>query len=174
MFWKKYKDIILITVLFLLIRLPFLDQLFLLHDERDIVLSGYSIAKTARDLYGNFLPINFEELNPHNPATAIYFSALWWTFLPRTVFFARLPYVLITSLLVPLVYLIVKKVLQNKEIAILSAFFAAFNPWMFHITRLAMDINVTLVAGLFGIYLFMNRKYIFSFVMWLLFVKRCS
>src|SRR3990172_4458802 len=95
------KILFALFILFILIRLPLLDQLNLLHDERDIVLSGWSIAKTGKDLFGKPFPLVFENISPNNPLFAIYFAALWFLLVPiKSVFLARLPFLLVSSLLV--------------------------------------------------------------------------
>lgn len=149
-----HKYLCIAAVLFFLLRLPFLNQLFLLHDERDIVLSGYSVAKTGHDLFGNFLPISFTGISPDNPLVSIYYSAIWWLLLPvKSVFFARLPFVLISTLLMFLVYEIVRRVSDDKRLAFISALIFCFSPWVFHVTRLAMDLPLAAVT-LFGAILF--------------------
>ncbi|MGB4965834.1 MAG: glycosyltransferase family 39 protein [Microgenomates group bacterium] len=146
------------AVVFFLLRLLFLDQLFLLHDERDIVLSGYSVAKTGHDLFGNFLPISFAGISPDNPLVSIYYSAVWWLVLPiKSVFFARLPFVLISTLLMFLVYEIVRRISDDKRLAFISALIFCFSPWVFHITRLAMDLPLAAVT-LFGAILFYLKE----------------
>lgn len=166
---KENRIIFLLMLLFFLIRLPFLDQLNLLHDERDISLSGYSIAKTGKDLSGNFLPLSIENIAPDNPVVSIYFSAFGWLVLnSKSVFNARLPYVLISTLLIPLIYSLVCLIKKDKKLAILTSIICCFSPWIFHLTRLSMDVTlafVTLLAA--ALFQLRGRKYL-SFIFYTL------
>lgn len=158
-YFKQNKLLFILAVIFLAIRLPLLDQMYLLHDERDIVMSGYSIAKTGRDLYGNFMPINFTGINPDNPLFAIYFSALGWLVMPwRSVVTARLPFVLVSTSLIFLVYEVIFEITKNKRLAILTTIIFCFSPWIFHLTRLAMDVTVAIVYLLAGILFYLKKK----------------
>src|SRR3989338_5880908 len=95
------KILFILFALFIIIRLPFLDQLNLLPDERDMALSGWSIAKTGKDLFGKPFPLVFENISPNNPLFAIYFAAFWFLLIPiKSVSLARLPFVLVSSLIV--------------------------------------------------------------------------
>jgi len=161
------KNILIIfTFIFILIRLPFLDQIFLLHDERDIAYSGYSIAQTGKDLYGKSMPLNFEGISPSNPMVAIYYSAFWSLFLPgHSVFYARLPYVLISSLLIWIIYELIFHITGNKKKALLTSVLFCFSPWIFHITRLALDIPLAIVLLLGGTLCLLKQKRILAYIL---------
>ncbi|OGK18889.1 hypothetical protein A3D80_01025 [Candidatus Roizmanbacteria bacterium RIFCSPHIGHO2_02_FULL_40_13b] len=163
------KYLCVAAVIFLLVRVLFLDQLFLLHDERDIVFSGYSIAKTAQDLFGNFLPINFSGISPDNPLVSIYYSAASWILLPiRSVFFARIPFVLISTLLIFLVYEIILQISRDKRLALVSSLVFVFSPWVFHVTRLALDLPLAAVTLFSGLLLFLKNKRWLAYFMFFL------
>ncbi len=168
-YFKQNKFLFLISFIFLLIRLPFLGQMYLLHDERDIIMSGYSIAKTGHDLYGHLMPISFGGINPDNPLFAIYFSALGWLFMPgRSVFAARFPFVMVSTTLIFLVYEIIYMITKDKKLSIITTIIFCFSPWVFHLTRLAMDVSVAIVYILIAILLYLKNKrwisYIFLFL----------
>lgn len=155
--------ILSISFIFIIIRLFFLDQLFLLHDERDIVLTSESIAKTGRDLFGNFLPITFKGISPQVPLFTYYFLAAWYKlFPPNNIILARLPFILITSFIVCLIYLIINKLTKNKNLSILTSIFLCFSPWYYHMTRLALEANIALVMILTAIYCFISNKRLFA------------
>lgn len=168
---QSRKYVLLFCFLFFLIRLPYLSQINLLHDERDIVLSGYSIAKSGTDLYGNSMPMVFDGISPKNPVVAIYFSALAWLFLPiKTIFFARLPFVFISSFILLLTYEIILLLTKNKKNSLITALIFCFSPWMYHLTRLAMDINLAFVLLLMGMLSYFNKR---RFVSYLFFTLAC-
>lgn len=165
---KNFLLLLNIFVIFFLIRLPFLSSTYILNDERDIILTGYSIAKTGKDLYGNFFPFRFENISPSNPIFAIYYSALWHLFFPKTVFFSRLAYVFISSFLVLLTYLLVFKITENRRVSLFTTVIFCFSPWIFHITRFALDIPLALTLLFFGICLYLNKKLFLSLFLFFL------
>ena len=156
-------------ILFILIRLPFLDQLNLLHDERDIVLSGWSIAKTGKDLFGNPFPLVFANISPNNPLIAIYFAALWFLIIPvKSVFFARLPFLLISALVVFISFKLIKFITGDDKKSLITTAVLCFNPWIFHITRLALDIPLALVFLFGGILLYLKKKKFLALILFFL------
>ncbi|OGK15492.1 hypothetical protein A2774_04325 [Candidatus Roizmanbacteria bacterium RIFCSPHIGHO2_01_FULL_39_12c] len=164
-FLKTKKVLFFLFFLFILIRLPALDQIFLLHDERDIVLSGYSIAKTGKDLYGNRFPLVFDKISPNNPLIAIYYSAIWSLFLPPNVFNARLPFILISALLIFLVYDLIFFITKNKTLSLLTTIIFCFSPWIFHLARLALDIPLAIVLLLLGILFYFKKKRFLAYLL---------
>ena len=168
-YYKSHKLLFIIFLLFILIRLPFLDQLNLLHDERDIVLSGWSIAQTGRDLFGNPFPLVFENISPNNPLFAIYFASLWFLIIPiKSVFFARLPFLLISALIVFISFKIIKFITEDDKKSLITTAVLCFNPWIFHITRLALDIPLALVFLFGGILLYLERKKFLALILFFL------
>jgi len=174
-FFNKFKGwmntnkvVIIVSLLFFLIRLPFLDQLNLLHDERDISLSGYSIAKTGKDLSGVFMPLSVSNIAPDNPLVSIYYSALWWLIpLKKSVFNARIPFVFITSFLIMLIYSLIKLIVKDKKKALITAFVCCFSPWLFHLTRLSMDIGIAFMTLVLAITLQINKNR-FAYIFYIL------
>lgn len=168
-FIKKNKLLFLLFILFILIRLPFLDQMNLLHDERDIVLSGYSIAKTGKDLFGNKFPISFQNISPNNPLFAIYYSSFWSLINPiKSVFYARLPFIIVSGLLIFLVFELVKFISKDQKRALITTIIFCFSPWVFHITRLALDIPLAIVLLIIGMVFYLKKNRLLSYLMFFL------
>jgi len=166
---ERNKVLVFAAAIVLLIKITYLDQLFLLRGERDITLTGYSLAKTAKDLYGNLLPLEFNKLDMGTPFLAFYYSALWWLFMPfRSVFFARLPYVFISLSLIFLVYEIIYTITKNKKLSILTSLFFSFSPGVFHLTRLSLEIGLAMPLLLSGILLYLKDKKFISYIFFLL------
>ncbi|MEO6508767.1 MAG: hypothetical protein ABIO02_02340, partial [Patescibacteria group bacterium] len=133
-------------------------NIFLLHDERDIYLSAYSIAHSGKDLYGNVLPIAFDNISPKNPLLSIYYSSLW-TFSPsNSVFMTRLPYVFISTFLIFLVHQFIYTLTKDKTKSLCTSLVFCFSPWIFHATRLALEPILAFVLLLSGMILFLNKK----------------
>lgn len=156
--------ILLITLVFFLIRLPFLDQFSLLPDERDLALTSYSLARTGNDLFGNHLPLIFNRISPHSPFIPIYYGAIWWL-LPifKNVFNARFIFLLPASLLPLLVYEIVLYFSKEKTISLLTTIIFSFSPWIYHVSRLGLEINLALPLFLASILFQINNKKFLSY-----------
>lgn len=163
------KLLCFLCIVFFLLRLPFLDQVFLLHDERDISYSGYSIAKTGKDIYGSSFPLSFNNVAPDNPMVAIYYSAIWWLFIPFiSTFTARLPYVFITSFFIFIVFELIYVLTNKKNISLLTTIIFCFSPWIFHISRLALDISLAMVTLLLGMIFYLKKRPFIAYILFLL------
>ncbi len=170
---KKYIQtrqlILLISVLFFLFRIPNLDNTFLLYDERDTVLTQYSIAKTGNDLYGNSVPLTFDHISPHAPILSMYYGVPFWIAgLEKTVSNARLIYILPFSLVPLLVFEFIYTVLKKQNIAVLTSIIFSFSPWVYHISRLALEINIAFPLFLTAIILQFKRKNLASWLFYFL------
>lgn len=126
------------------------------HDELGYIYNSYSIAKTGRNVFGEFLPF-LTWLNqagwPFLPVP-IYFSVpFFWLFgLSATV--GRLPSALLGVMDVLLLYILVKQIFNKTGLALLAAFFLAISPWHMHFSRSAYDPNFALFFYLLGITVF--------------------
>lgn len=138
------RIMLFITLAFLLIRLPGLGSTFLLYDERDTVLTQYSLAKTGRDLYGVKTPLVFDHISPHAPFLAMYYGVPFFALgLSKTVETARLIYLLPFTLTPLLVFELVYALSKKKSLSTATAAVFAFSPWVFHISRLALEFNLS-------------------------------
>lgn len=168
-YFKKNNALVFVAFLYFIIQLPFLNQLSLLRGERDIMLTAYSIAHSGRDLYGNFLPLQFFGIDPFVPFVPFYIAAIWWFFIPiRSVFLARLFFVFISLAIPFLIYEIVNHLSGNKKIAIATSFIFCFSPGIFHLTRLALEIGIAFPLLLMGILFQLKHKRILSYVFYFL------
>lgn len=158
-YFKKHKKLFFAALIFLLIQLPFLDQLSLLRGERDIMLSGYSLAKTGADLYGKFFSLEFMGIDPYVPFVPMYVAALWWLIMPiKTVFTARLLFVLISFALPFLVYEIIKHLTDDEHVSFWTAIVFCFSPGIFHLARLTLEIGIAFPLLLGGILAYLKKK----------------
>ncbi|MDA1317342.1 MAG: hypothetical protein O3B87_04975 [bacterium] len=166
---KKHRLLLIISIIYLLIRLVLLDHAFLLRGERDIAFTGYSLAHTGRDLYGNILPIEFFGIDMPTPFLSFYYSALWWILIPiKSVFTSRLPYVLATTSYIFLVYELTKTITKNNKLAITTSIIFAFSPGIYHLSRLALEVNIGMPVLLTGILLFLKKKRIWAYSLFVL------
>ena len=166
-FSRKY--VLILVFLFFLIRLPFLDSTFLLYDERDTILTQYSIAKTGKDLYGNQTPLVFSRISPQAPVLAMYYGVPFWSMnLPLNITTARFLYLLPTTLLPLLVFELLYAFTKEKKVSLLTSLIFSFSPWLFHISRLAVEINIAFPLFLIALILQVKKKYLFSYIFYIL------
>lgn len=157
---------VVFTSAYFLLRCIALDQLYMVHDERDIVFSAWSLATSGKDLFGHVFPLNFEGISPNDPLLSIWYSALFWIFFPlKSVFFARLPFVFISSFVPYLLYLIVYKITKKTNFSIIVSLIAALSPWLFHLGRIAMDATLAFPTVLLAILLLLHRKRFLAYVL---------
>lgn len=162
MFSKKnllnYLPLILIILLASILRLYALGQvpISMSDDELRDTYHSYSIAKTGADYFGNPLPLVFgaDGFNTYGPLP-IYFSSLFFLFLPLNPFIARLPYVLASIGSVVVLFFVVKKILHNNKIALTSSFVLAVSVWHVQLGRFVMESGISLFVYLLAICLFL-------------------
>lgn len=157
------KRLIVLLVLFslaLILRIWQLENIpvSMTDDEVRLVYDAYSIWKTGRDVNGTFLPLAF--LNngfAFNPIPVYLVSPIVGLF-GLHIFTARILFALTGALTVLLVYGIVRKLLKNDTIALLSSLALSFSPWHIHISRIAYEGDLALFFYTAGIYLFVFVK----------------
>ncbi|PIY71725.1 hypothetical protein COY87_04665 [Candidatus Roizmanbacteria bacterium CG_4_10_14_0_8_um_filter_33_9] len=163
------KYVLIIVFLFFLIRLPFLDSTFLLYDERDTILTQYSLAKTGKDLYGNQTPLRFSRISPQAPILAMYYGVPFWFFgLPKTVSMSRFIYLLPATILPLLIFELIFAITKQKKLSLLTSVVFSFTPWIYHISRLALEINIAFPLFLLALILQVGKKNIFSYFFYIL------
>lgn len=122
----------------LLTRLAFLFFGFpsITHDEADFYLNGYMLSKTGSDIHNNSLFLSSGILSSISPIP-VYISALFFTFLPKTIITGRLPFAILNSLIPVLIYYIINKLTSNKKLAFFTFLVANFSPWLVHVSSQA-------------------------------------
>lgn len=98
-------------------------------DEAEIAYSAYSILETGRDDWGSFLPLHTKALGDYPPAFYNYLTALSISILGLNELAERIPAIIFGTFLIPLGFLLTKRVFHNKKLALLVAFIITFSPW---------------------------------------------
>jgi 4-amino-4-deoxy-L-arabinose transferase-like glycosyltransferase len=151
----KPKAIILscIILLSLVLRLLFLNiiPVGINNDELHFVMNAKSIFYGFSNIEGTINPFKLSEVSSFIFAPVI-------GPLPNNLFTARLPYALIGSLSVALIYLITLRLSKNPNLALISALVAAINPWGVYVSRTSFDPPVAIFFYLLTIYLLSLTK----------------
>lgn len=157
---RNYLPLILIILLASVLRLWQLGNvpISMSDDEIRETYVSYSIANTARDYYGNFLPAVFkmDGFSTYG-LVPIYLRSIFFLFLDLNTFTARLPYALSSIASVVLLYLITKKLFDHK-IALLSSLVISLSVWNIQLARFAIETNIALFLYLLGICVYLYSK----------------
>lgn len=144
-------------------------------DEVTIGWNAYSILETGKDEYGYRLPVLLRAYDDWRPALYVYLVVPFVQFLGLTVAAVRLPAVILSLITILAVYFLVKELLGDFKIALVSSFLQAISPWHIYISRLGHEVNPGLTFSVLGILfflLFINRQkrsfLIGSMVFWVL------
>src|SRR3989338_1459032 len=130
-------------------------------DENSNAYNAYSILKTGRDEYGDFLPIANRSFDDYKPPLYMYLNIPTVSVFGLTPFAARLPSAFFGFLTVPLFYFLSKKLLENqkfvdaKTTALIAMLLLAISPWHLQFSRVGFEANVALffsVATISGIF----------------------
>ena len=158
------EKIILIFVLIaaFFLRLSNYNYPPLLWDEAALGYNAYSILHTARDEYGQFLPLIFKSFGDYKPGLYVYLTILFVAIFGLNPLAVRLPSIIIGTLLPLLAYLIIKKNSQSKYLPLLFATLIAFNPYNLHYSRGAWETNILTFELLLAAYFFFSKKYFSS------------
>ena len=137
-----------------------------LHEaEVMFALHAHSIATTAHDTYGRFLPLYFQMApigeNVWFQPALVYFTALFLRVLPVAEWTVRLPSVVVALADVAWIYVIARRLFERERSAVLAAALLALTPAHFIHGRIAMDYlyPVPFVLGwLWCLSVFLDRR----------------
>lgn len=125
-------------------------------DEIQQGYSGYSILKTARDEWGDFLPLNPRGFGDYKPPLYSYLTIPFEAVLGLNMTSVRLPAALAGAFTILVMYLLVVKLFQSKSMGVLAAFFLAISSWHIYMSRFAWESNVGLLLFILGILFFVK------------------
>lgn len=157
----KYLLIIILIISFIL-RIVNLDKIppSLNWDEVSHGYNAYSILKTGRDEWGNFMPSIFRCFGDYKLPVYIYLSVPSVLLLGLNSFAVRLVSILAGSLIPLVVYLILKKIfLNNLKLPLLGASIISFSPGTIFLSRIALEANLFLLLFCLSIYFLIQKKY---------------
>lgn len=142
-------------------------------DEVMMAINARSISSTAKDIYGTELPVYFEAwLNAGQSAFPTYLVALAIKLFGFNLFAIRLPILLISIISIYIIYLLSKKIFNDK-IGILVLFLTAINPWHIMQSQWNLDCNlfphIILIAVYFLYVGIVDKKKFFLFFSMFLF-----
>lgn len=158
----KNKIILIVIILVaVFLRLWYLDIIptGISDDELIYVLNAKAVFLTGKDLTGTWSPFSLTPIPSEFPVAEIPYLIIAPIIglLPFSLFMARFPYAVISTLLVALLYLITAKLVGKKE-ALIVSIVAAFNPWSIFFGRTAYEAPMAIFFYLLAFYLLIILK----------------
>lgn len=159
LFKPKYL-LILICLFFLLTRFYKIAEipLSVYWDEASIGYNAYSVLKTAKDEWGDFLPIHLRAFGEFKLPVYIYATVLTVKLFGLNEFSVRVPSVLFSLGVVILTFLVGRKLTDSSYIGLWSSFLVTISPWFFIFSRTGYEATAGLMFYLLGIYLFLRLR----------------
>lgn len=108
-------------------------------DEVSTGYNAYSILKTGRDEYGNFLPLSFRSLNDYKPPVFTYLVSISEALFGLNEFAVRFPSAFFGTISIPIFYLFFLVFLKDKYTALVSALLVAISPWHIFVSRVGWE-----------------------------------
>lgn len=128
-------------------------------DEISQSYNAFSILKTGKDKYGQFLPILFRSFGSYQPPVYTYITPIPIYFFGNTIFAARSTSAIFGVFTVIVTYLLVEllsKKRYKENLALMSSFVVAISPWAIHFSRRVVEGNLGLTFFLLALYFFLR------------------
>ena len=113
-------------------------------DETSIAYNAYSILKTGRDEWNQFLPLHFKSFGEYKLPAQIYASIPGIAIFGLNELGVRITPVVYGTLTVLLLYFLVQELYRKKGISLISLFLLAVSPWHIQLTRASFESSFSL------------------------------
>lgn len=155
----KFKiGLFFIVVLAAFLRLYRLGEVppSIISDEASVGYNAYSILKTGKDEWGNFLPLSFPAFGDYKLPGYVYATVPSVAVFGLTDFAVRLPWAIFGVLMVATLYFITLELFKDRKVALLSALLLSISPWNIQLSRIVVEANMAGFLLLLGILLFLK------------------
>jgi 4-amino-4-deoxy-L-arabinose transferase-like glycosyltransferase len=123
-------------------------------DEADLGYQAYSVLKTGKDYYGNFMPIHFHSLAEWRTPLYLYSAVPTVAVFGISALGVRLPAAIFGILGVWVMYLLVKEISKNENLGLISALLLAISPWHIQYSRAGFEVTELILFLLLGLLFF--------------------
>ena len=113
-------------------------------DEVSIGYNAYSIFKTGKDEWGQFMPVHFKAFGEYKLPAQIYASIPGIYFFGLNELGVRITPVIYGTLTVLLLYFLTQELFKKKSISLISSFLLAVSPWHIQLTRASFESSFSL------------------------------
>jgi 4-amino-4-deoxy-L-arabinose transferase-like glycosyltransferase len=121
-------------------------------DEVSIGYNAYSILKTGKDEWGQFLPLHFKSYGEYKLPVQIYASIPGVAVFGLNEFGVRITPIIYGTLTVLFLYFLAKRMFDNEGLGLISAFFLAISPWHIQLTRASFESSFAVMWIVIGIW----------------------
>jgi len=129
-------------------------------DEASLGYNAYSILKTGKDEFGNYLPLTFRSFGDYKPPLSAYIMIPFIRTLGLNEVAVRMPFVIAGTLSVLAIFFLTLELFgkhkQKYTIALISALLLAISPWHIGQTRSAMLVGLEVFFNLSGVLFFIK------------------
>lgn len=168
-------------ILLLIIIIACLTRLFFLGDypkgfsgdEAQQGYSAYSILKTGKDEWGQFLPLNPRGFGDFKPPLYTYVAIPFIAIFGLNESAVRLPAATVGVLTVLVLYFLTLQMLKDEKIALWSTFILSISPWHIQLSRTAFEGGLGILLFSLGLLFFLkglekSKYFIFTGILWAL------
>lgn len=151
----------LIVLLGAVLRFTYLKEMppSLNWDEISHGYNAYSILKTGKDEWGQFLPLaNFRAYGDYPLPLNLYLTIPFIATIGLSAFSIRLPHAILGTLTIVAVYFMTEGLTKNRKISLLASFLSAIDPWLLFPSRAVFQSNLSVFFLIAGMAAFFNRE----------------
>lgn len=127
-------------------------------DEAALGYNAYSILKTGKDEYGNFLPLSLRSFNDYKPALYAYLTVPFIKFFGLNDASVRMTSALAGTVSLIFLYLLLKEFIKNKFWLTGLFFILSFEPWRLHFSRNAFETHLSTTLFCIGAWFLLKSK----------------
>lgn len=130
-------------------------------DEAALGYNAYSILKTGRDEYGNFLPISLRSFNDYKPALYAYLSIPFIAVMGLDASSTRMVSALAGSVSLIFLYFFIREFVKHRWLRLFIFLVISLEPWRLHFSRTAFESNLSMcffTAGAWFLYKYRDWK----------------
>lgn len=152
---------VLLFIVALISRFVYLEYFppLLLQDEAGIGYSAISIAQTGKDEWGTSWPLMFRSFGEYKAGVYIYLTAAVYAVMGWSPILPRIISALAGSILVSVTMYWLYLLTGSKRLAWIAGVITLISPWMFHLSRTALESNLALLFFAVGLCFFeLSRK----------------
>ncbi|PJE67328.1 glycosyl transferase, partial [Candidatus Shapirobacteria bacterium CG10_big_fil_rev_8_21_14_0_10_40_9] len=131
-------------------------------DETSWGYNAYSILKTGRDEYGNFMPLVFKAFGDWKSAAYVYLTVPSVAIFGLNEFAVRFPAALFGAISTVLIYFFIQEIFKEfagrKILGIFSSIVLALSPWSYHYSHGAWEANILLTLFFLVLIFFLKAE----------------
>ncbi len=121
-------------------------------DEVSIGVNGYSVLKTGKDEWGQFLPVHFKSYGEYKLPGQVYLSVPGIALFGLNEFGVRITPVIYGTLTVLVIFFLGRSLFSSSLAGLASAFLLAISPWHIQLTRASFESSLATLFVTVGIW----------------------